>query len=102
MADFINEDFRLCQCDPNQRNFMLADSEGGGPMYMLDFGWCMWLPVSFLKWALLDNVRDGIFPWLEENLEQLRPPYCLEIHQRILSVYNYWKIRKERTSRNAP
>jgi hypothetical protein len=60
----------------------------------------MWLPVSFLKWALVANPRDAIFPYLEENLEQLRPPFCLAAHQRVLSRYNYEINRRSRTGRS--
>lgn len=76
---------------------MLADGEGGGPIYILDFGGCGWLPVSFLKWALVVNRRDTIFSYLERNLEQLHPPFCLAIHQRVLSQYNYQINERFRT-----
>jgi len=78
-VDFASENFRLCYCDVHQGNFMLADGEGiekgekegkeVGPIYVIDFRHCMWLPVSFMNWALEYNFRDPLFKYSRKKLE---------------------------------
>jgi len=81
-VDFSKEKFRLCYCDVHQSNFMLADKEGErgevGPVYVIDFRHCMWLPVTFMNWALKYNGRDPLFNYVREKLEQRKDLPSLE------------------------
>jgi len=54
---------------------MLTDEEGKeegeeiGPICVIDFRHCMWLPVSLMSWALDENGRDPLFEYSRDKLE---------------------------------
>ena len=67
---------------------MVANDERVGPIYMIDFGRCMWLPVSFLKWALIVNPRDSIFQYLVKALENLGDIPLQGTNLAVLDTFN--------------
>jgi len=62
---------------------MLANGDEGegekvGPVYVIDFRHCLWLPVRFMNYALEYNGRDPLFLYVREKLEQRKDLPSLE------------------------
>jgi hypothetical protein len=77
---------------------MFENREGVDPIYVLDFEYCMWLPISFLRWSLVENPGDAIFSYLRRCLEQQQQlPPSGTVNQRALAQFN---ARQGRNGRN--
>ena len=68
---------------------MFLNDDGSGPIYVLDFNLCMWLPTSFLRWALAYNPRDPIHEFLRLKLEERGVLSTSDENLEALDDFNY-------------
>ena len=68
---------------------MLLNDDGTGPIHVFDSNLCMWLPASFLRWALLHNFRGELYPFLREKLEELGQLPTSTENLEALDDFNY-------------